>query len=55
MFYVYGLIDGAWRPIDGKWLALGEANTSMALAIQRGATMIGTYTWDGSNMTWSIG
>jgi hypothetical protein len=55
LYYVYGLIDGEWQPIDGKWLGLDEARTSTYLAIQRGATAIGTYTWNGTNMTWSIG
>ena len=55
LYYVYGLIDGAWQPIDGKWLELGEANISQSLAYQRGANVIGMYTWNGVSMTWSTG
>lgn len=54
-YYVYGLIDNEWQPIDGKWLEWNEASVSVSLAYQRGATTIGMYTWDGVNMTWGAG
>jgi len=55
LYYVYGLIDGEWQPIDGKWLELGESQISTSLAYQRGAKTVGMYTWNGTNMTWSTG
>ena len=54
-YYVYGLIDDQWQPVDGKWIPLNEAHTSMALALQKGAAIVGMYTWDGAFMNWSTG
>jgi len=55
LYYVYGLIDNQWQPIDGKWLGVDEARVSGNLAYQRGARMLGMYTWNGTDMTWSTG
>jgi hypothetical protein len=55
LYYVYGLIDNQWQPIDGKWLGIYEARVSGNLAYQRGARLLGMYTWNGTDMTWSTG